>query len=311
MSTETQIKRICHRDWTEILDAWLAHLGPLSISPPGSPPDEGLVDNFALGSVFKKVVPPQIELRTPAIPGLNATMLHEGIYLVHKAANVLVAAQNQIAQGLPTWSIPTAYQSAFFSMEAMLQILGVAITEIDNKSMIVDIWPSVDAKASRQLKNSYQIGSEIHLLPVSRIDHHHRWAVLKRVLRMLSNSPISGKIINTIDAVDDKQFARPRNRLHYRTTWIFTDLHSFCSDVAYCRFTSAQSLLDHLDQEDNDFTVTLAYLLLAGNIALLSSLGNVSPLIASEVRLLNDACCTERMPFRNSCEEAMSVPLFV
>ncbi len=131
-----------------------------------------------------------------------------------QAANVLVASQSQVTGGLPTWSIATAYQSAFFSMEAMLLMLGVAVVEVNNKTLVFDIWPEVESSLSKKLKAQYKLGSEIQFVHHSRLEHHHRWAILKRVLRTLSNSPIAGAVINAINEIDDKEFARQRNRLH-------------------------------------------------------------------------------------------------
>ncbi|MDB5870885.1 MAG: hypothetical protein JWQ07_327 [Ramlibacter sp.] len=308
MSFETQLKRLSHRDWNAVQGAWIPAVAGLNIEYPGKPPAEAVEDVYLLAQAFASV-PAHSEIRTP-VSGVAVAMLHESIFLLHKAANVLVGAQTQALGGFPTWSVATAYQSAFFSMEALLQLLGVGIVEISDRTMLVDLWPSVEQRLSRKNRESYILGSEVHLLHINRVDHYHRWAVFKRVLRTLSNAPIEAGLINALQEIDDKEFARQRNRLQYKTSWTFGDLHTSTSSLTYCRFRTPPPLLDRLDVDNEDFSLVLATLLFSSSVGLLSALATHAPAIASEKELLASACAPDRLVLRTDFEYAQGGSIF-
>lgn len=307
MSFEKKIKRLSHRNWADVKNAWLPHVAQLTLAQPGQAPDAPLSEFHALAPIAPQV-PQDGEYRCD-VSGFRTALLHEGIYLLHKAANVLVASQTQVTEGLPTWSIATAYQSTFFSMEALLKLLGVTVVEVNNKTLLLDVWPTAEQAASKKVKALYKLGSEIQCVHHSRLEHHHRWAILKRVLRTLNNSPINQLVINAIDSIDDKDFARQRNRLHYSNEWAFNDLHSYYSPLTYCRFQSSPSLIARLYPDCEDFTVVLSTVLFSSTVSLLSSLGEISPMIADEHRLLDMACSVDRMRLRSDFEMAMDTPM--
>lgn len=307
MSFEVKIRRLSHRNWKDLVTSWLPHIAQLTLSHPGQPPEVPLSQFHGLERIAA-AVSKDGEYRSD-LQGLRSAQVHEGIYLLHKAANVLVASHQQVRGGLPTWSIPTAYQSAFFSMEAMLMLLGIAIVEVNNKTISLDIWPDVDNKATKKERALYKLGSEIQCISHSRFEHYHRWAVLKRILRTLIESPLSGEFINAICDIDDKQFARQRNKLHYSNVWMFDDLHTSVSPISYCRFQPPPSLIARLDPDHQDFTVVLATTLFSGAASLLSSLANISTLIADERDLLDAACSIHRMQLRPDYELALNASM--
>lgn len=305
MSFDLKLKRLSGRNWPDVASAWMQQVPQLVFDDgPGQRPDEDLCDFHALGEVTS-TIKPDGELRYE-LAGFRSAVLHEGIFLTHKAANVLVASHNQVVKGLPTWSVSTAYQSAFFSMEAMLRILGVAIIRANNKNIVVDVWPEVEKGSSNKTKRLYKLGMETQWVCYAHVDHFHRWAILKKVLRTLDNSPISNELINTLVSLDDKDFARQRNNLHYSNTWLFPDLHAYCSAISYCKFSQEKALIEYLDPIDQNFTVVLASFLLSANAALLAFLGQTSSLIKEEWKLLDGACSNARMRLRHEYEKAMS-----
>jgi hypothetical protein len=98
------------------------------------------------------------------LPELRHAILREGIFLLHKAAHVLGAAECQAYQGAPTWSLSTGYQAAFFCMESILRLLGIAIIEVNNKTFTVDVWPEVGSSASKAEKRAYKIGDDMQFI---------------------------------------------------------------------------------------------------------------------------------------------------
>lgn len=307
MSFEVKLKRLSERDWEDVKTAWLLPLSKLAFPKAGHPPDAVLADFYGLDQIAVSI-PKDAEYRGN-VDGLRAAVLHEGVFLLHKAANVLVGSHAQVVGGLPTWSVATAYQSAFFSMEAIFRLLGLAIVEVNNKTFMLDVWPEVERSASKKAKALYRLGDEMQFVCHNRIDHYHRWALLKRALRMLKNSPIRGEIINAIDAIDERDFAKQRNMLHYSNGWIFEDLHSFYSPLSYCRFSGSPPLVQRLDSEHPDFSVVLATVLLSSAASLLSSLGQSAPIMKIEWQLLNEACNNQRLSLRTEYESSMQVSL--
>lgn len=57
-----------------------------------------------------------------------------------------------------------------------------------------------------------------------------------KLLRTLSNSPINQLVINAIENIDDKDFARQRNKLHYSNGWAFDDIHAYYSHLHIADF---------------------------------------------------------------------------
>lgn len=307
MSFDGKLKRLGHRNWREISDAWAPYIAQLSFDAPGQRPDAPL-DQIAPLEETASRVPPDGELREEVL-GLRPALLHEGLFLLHKAANVFVASQLQVTGGLPTWSIASAYQSAFFSMEALLRLLGVVVVEIKNKTLVIDVWPEVEKNASKKQKALYRLGTDTQHVWHKALGHYERWAILKRVLRTLNESPIDFALIQALNELDDREFARQRNRLHYSNTWMFDDLHAFASSVSFCKWAPAHSLVSKLDPDGDDFTVVLAALVFSAASSLLAQLADTSPLIADERTLLDQACQPNRMTLRRSFESAMGVHL--
>ena len=188
-------------------------------------------------------------------------------------------------------------------------ILGVAVVEVNNKTLVLDVWPEIQKPANKKAIQSYKLGSEIQYVCHRRIEHYHRWAILKRVLRTLDNSPIDGAFINAINDIEDKAFAKQRNSLHYSNQWPFNDMHAYYSPISYCRFQSAPSLIERLDPDHQDFTVTLATTLFSNAASLLSSLARSSALMKDELNLLSEGCVLDRMKLRKEYEFAKNASM--
>lgn len=73
----------------------------------------------------------------------------------------------------------------------------------------------------------------------------------------------------------DKAFAKQRNSLNYSNQWPFDDLHAYYSPSQYCRFQNAPSLIERLDPDHQDFSVTLATSFFSNAASLLSSLASL------------------------------------
>lgn len=303
MSFENKVKRLSSRDWIQVSDELVAHTAELSAAVPGAKPAFSISEINALGLCVKTATRDG-ESRFEAIPGLGAAMLHEGIYMLHKSANVLVACHDQVVSGLPTWSLPTGYQAAFFASDAISKILGVAILEIDNIACTVDIWPKPDKAVRGKALAAYVCGSEVQVVRHERLQHFNRWTIFKRLMRMSANLPVDEVISNALQEIDDRDFARQRNDLHYETTWGFDDLHTYFNPPGFFDISNKQTLVARLESSRPDFSVALATTIFSIGASLLKSLGRVSTYAENEHKLLVSACTAPRMKLRDAFELA-------
>lgn len=294
MSFEKKVKRLSQRDWPQVSEGLLQYVAELSFTTPGQQPAFSLSELPSLTAAIQ-TMPRDGELRVERIPGLGAAMLHEGVFLLHKCANVLVASHDQAAVGLPTWSLPTGYQAAYFSADAILKLLGVAVIEVNSIPCTVDIWPEPPADLSRKQRDKYQPGSEIQLIRHDRLQHHHRWAVLKRVLRTTSGHPMDLELCEAIKSIGERDFARQRNELHYGTSWKFSDLHAYCSPIGFLRPQDKVALVSYLQPDRDEFSIALANVLFSFGVALLTAIAGNSPVIEDERALLVASCASSRM----------------
>jgi HEPN domain len=77
-------------------------------------------------------------------------LFREGVYWLHKALHVLGAAEIDADGGMPTWSLSSAYQSAFFSARSSMAFLGVAIAERAKTSYVVEFCRDMRTMSARE-----------------------------------------------------------------------------------------------------------------------------------------------------------------
>lgn len=305
MSFEKKIKRLSSRDWIQVANDQLQYAAQLSLTQAGQAPAFHLSELQGLSELIPKI-PRDGEYRDGGLPGLRAALLHEGIFMLHKSGNVLVASHDQVQGGLPTWSLPTGYQAAFFAAEGILKILGVAIIESANVACTIDVWPKAEAALKGKALAQYSIGSEIQFIRHDRLQHFHRWAILQRVLRMTMNHPLDPDLYSAVLALDEKDFARQRNELHYETAWKFADMHGYYSQPGFFDVPNKAALIACLNPDRDDFSVALGTVLFSFGIALLKPLAQVSAVIDGERQLLATSCTAPRMKLRSAFEASGS-----
>ena len=112
-----------------------------SLALPGSPPQMLLSEMAALGQCLGIDVLPKSQVRElfEPIPGLREAVLHDAIYLLHKAAHVLGSALVHVSSGMCTWSLSSAYQAAYFAMNSVMRFLGVAVVEYESRHFLIDV----------------------------------------------------------------------------------------------------------------------------------------------------------------------------
>ncbi len=113
--------KLITRKWPEVKDAWLGYIP--TIDPPGKPPESAIGDLPTLELHVTGMSQQQPKEVVEEIVGLRQGVFIEGLFLLHKAAHVMACAQVNVAKGLRSWSLSSAYQSAFFSMKAITHFL--------------------------------------------------------------------------------------------------------------------------------------------------------------------------------------------
>jgi hypothetical protein len=273
---ERKVRLIRARDWEILRTTWLDNVP--RISPPGAPPQLLLHELTDLESALKKLAPlASVELPAP-VPGLRPGLLHEGVFLMHKAAHVLGSALVHVSQGMCTWSASSAYQAAFFGMKAVSSMLGVTMVECGNRHFLIDAW----AAPKRPKRNARAITI---LANTDRNEQRHLWAYFQRTLSKTANhEPLCGKHVRSLLLQNDfKDFARQRNTLHYRTNaWGLGDLHQ-C--VIQDRFGRMQDKT--IEPGQQDFSLVLAFGIIQMGRKMLSQLAEQSAVIRGELALVD------------------------
>jgi len=239
-----------------------------------------------------------------------APLLHQGIFLLHKSANVLTAAQDQAHSGMPTWSLATSYQAGLFALDALLNLMGISVVTYQTRHFLIDVWPGPESKLSKKALASFRHGLEINAIPMtSSIHHYTRWAVLQRLLNTAKQLPIPDSIIEAFLNLDDHDFAEQRNDLHYSHTWTFGDIHQYVIDPDLLAIDTEEKLLACMSPKSNMFSYALGALCFFSASQLLKSLSTVAPAIEREYARLVESCDAPRLKSRATFEAASGLVL--
>ncbi|WP_186272013.1 hypothetical protein [Burkholderia gladioli] len=240
-SWETKVSRLRGRNHSDLIRGWLAHIP--TINSPGGPPREAITAISAIDAALVRV-PPTGELYE-SLGGDRSSVLHEALYLAHKAIHVQISCANAIRNGLHTWAVVDAYQASLFALGSVMAFLGLTVQRHENDFIVIDVWPDAGdvQKISKKIRGENDF---YHFLRFRTLDHFHKWAMLKRLLRtMESESRLVVLLRDALAERDDKEFARHRNVVHYQSAgWIAGDLICPSEDGPIKRARSAQDLFD-------------------------------------------------------------------
>ncbi|SEB03138.1 hypothetical protein [Paraburkholderia sartisoli] len=219
---ESKIDRIRGRSSDHVLRGWLAHVP--DIDPPGSPPREGISSISAIDAILPRV-PRTGEIVEP-ISGARSGVLHEAYYLAHKAVHVEITCANFVSSGRHTWAVVDAYQASLFALASIMCFLGMTVERADNDFVLVDVWGATQDEVNGKRGPANRETEAYQFLRFKTLDHFHKWAILKRVLRTLDTaSPLVVLLRDALNEHDDKEFARYRNTVNYQSAgWIANDL---------------------------------------------------------------------------------------
>lgn len=276
-------QKLVARTWTDVRDWWANYI-PV-IDPPGSPPADVVGNLPSVGKVLKNVQDDAPWEEDEEVGGLRAGVLAESLFTLHKAANVLGAAQVHVGKGLCSWSLSSAYHAAFFSAKAVLGLLGVTVIETNNRTYLIDVWPPPKKK-----KNLINAPSNTLFQLTHRVEHRQIWAWFQRMLRVTTVDEVTWpkKCVEGITDLDINDFARQRNTLHYATIeWPFQDLHQCVVMEQFGRHPAGLADGDAVSDPDNeDFSIALGLVTLRMAYQMVRDIAVHSEVIKVEGQLL-------------------------
>lgn len=279
---ETKLKRLSKKDYATTISRWSSTI--LTIPTPGTPPQEAVGSLIELAPALKNV-PRSAERREfIEIRGVRAGVLHESIYFLHKAWHVAALCTRHIEAGRLTWAEVDAYQSALFSMSAVLGLFGITFP---TQNTVLDVWPS-PSKVEKKAKTHVVPAdvNEIQIIAFQSLDHYVKWSILKRILRTCSPDSLAHTTGLAIADIGDTTFAERRNKVHYQAgKWLHKDLFEPLNSQTFGRSASEEILFDSLRQQDEHFSISLMLAMLNLSHRMASNIGALSGTIAAELAL--------------------------
>jgi hypothetical protein len=219
---ERKVERLHRKDYASLKKGWLAHIP--EIQPVGSPPQDGLDSISSIAEIFPKV--PRDGDFLAQVSGARPAVLHEAIYLAHKAVHVQISCAEAVRVGRHTWAIVDAYQASLFALGSILAFVGITVERHDNNFILIDVWATPDSRGTRRSGLSLDSEETYQLVRFKTLDHFQKWAILKRVLRTLKiKSPLVQLTSEALAPHDEKSFAKYRNFVNYNSGgWLSNDL---------------------------------------------------------------------------------------
>jgi len=275
------------RSWLQLRDMWVSC--SLGDHAPGTLPSTGVEESLELRTqalIVKALDENPQRTYLDDIPGVRSGVLLEGIALLHKAANVATAGQNDFEVGFRSWSVSTCYHASYFAMRSLCCLLGMVVVSIDGSTYVIDVCAEEKKhKAGRPKKEL------IYRAASGQATHQALWYLFQRLLRVTAVPaeiwpPEWAGALKRLDASD---FARQRNDIHYQSnSWPFADdLRALAPIVTHGTFGG--KVCEALDDADrDDFTVALSFVLLRMASQLLSDLAVDLSVVEREAGLLFD-----------------------
>ena len=282
------LKRLSAKRWVELRQLWLEHIP--EIEPAGAGPAELLEENVDLQSEMRRTSSATEHRFEPEVHPA-AQVFHEAVFASHRAVRVACAAQRQVDDGLPTWSISTAHQASMFALRSLLGLCGISYIEAEGVQCLVDVFPA-GKKGMRGRGSVIRVSRrEVQLLRVRKMEQRHWWLVLQRVLRTSSESFRCWRPFGTeLASCDVRVLSRERNVLHYRGKWFLGDLYKEDGKDGFGRIAGGEvpDIVDRFVTEGRwDGSLLLNRLLVTNAIAMLRDLGGLSHRVQGEVDIID------------------------
>lgn len=291
---DTKVKKlVLDRSWYQISDYWLSSIPRLD-------PDANFA--FEVLENFKPLVDilsstSDAELKVEIV-GLRETVFREAIFLFHKSINVLSIAELNANRGNPTWSLSTAYHSAFFGARALTRLLGVANATVGGKNWVIDIYPQW-VKSSKRKRNDINSQTDILIFESPKIEQRHHWRLFQRLARVTKfDDKTMSRLADDLWKTDEGDLTKQRHALLYgKNVWFFNDLYQTDIRSGFGIRTSNTSM--RTDAGTEDFTIFLAYSIVEFGIRLLRSIGEKANILKDSLNMIEQSITSDRHPIYN------------
>lgn len=287
---ERKIDKLTGKNWQELRFAWL-DLIP-EVAGPGRKPTELLSRNEMIRQQSAFAGQTGDHRFVPEF-NLAGQLFHESVYTLHTATRVSCAATQQALDGLPTWSISTAYQGSLLALRSLLGFCGIAYLEMSNCYYLMDVLPSDRRSRRRRPRRIHRsLSNEVQLIKIQQMHHTHWWLMFRRMLRTSFDlfSQWRYPFDHALAQCNPSIVSKHRNRLHYRGIWFFDDLFDHLELLSFGRFDSeeCQEVADKLQEENgSDGTLFLCLVLLGISIEMVRDLGKDNRLAEAEINLID------------------------
>ena len=287
MSLKHEWKHIRKRSWKNLRDVWMADIPEFPV--PGAPPDPGLEHLSPLQAIDIPVVgdPPVL---VQNVDGIRRNALWEAVFLFHKCAHANLAAQRLGQQGMHSWCMFNAYHSAYLGAKGIMELLGVALLNLDGKRVAIDLFPqpkNLSQKAAVRLRTSPQF-HEFLVIRLGYLGQSELWEAFQRVLRITSADCIDESLAKELKSIPYGKFSPPRNHFLYQAH--FWPLDDLMSDATFEKMNNLMGT--ELHAEEQGFLLRLSFTVYRLFEQFMSNLGEYSAVIKEQVgesRCLSDS----------------------
>lgn len=281
------IGKIQGKDWTLIKTESISSI-PI-ISEAGRAPEETIDKMSELENLFKQIRSAEksaqpnerlnIVFDKPMPIVARQYCFHQGLFLLHKASHILSAAELHCDQGILSWSLSSAYQSAFLGVKSILYLLGLAIVPFENDFYLLDLWRKIEKEdqniTAGIIRFNYKIG------------HRNIWELFTRILNSYTIDVWPREITERLAAYSEQDFAKQRNELHYwSASWLYDDLHQFQIDPTFGYYPNGIKTGLAEFQLQSDFSLVLAQVILNLGIRLIDDISTETNAIRLERELI-------------------------
>jgi len=285
-NNELNIKKIDGRDWESIKNKWLAYIP--NIVTPGAAPSIELKKFFGLQDLYSKTADANKAPYFEEVVSLRSAILWEGLYLTHKAIHVIGSANIHLDNGITSWSLPNAYQASFFTIKAIISLLGISFPQL-SKPFMIDCFPKGEELTRSQLKKGRVPKTELKFLIFNDLSHVEHWEILQRILFVSTVNCWDEDVIEYLKTMPGEKFVEERNNLHYvNNYWTFPQdlfvpniIPSFAESQDFT--TDYKEFITKCEHQHSFF---LNYTLIKMALSLVKDLGSLSNTVNDEYQLM-------------------------
>lgn len=225
-------------------------------------------------------------------------VFREALLWMHKAFHVLGASEMHIDLGLPTWSISSAYQGAYFAARSIMAFLGMSVTEFGRVSVVVDICRNTQGMRPQRIDALGVFAEDISFRSIGVLfDHRQMWLLFQRILRVSSCEVWPEGWANYFAQIDMADIPRQRNGLHYQLQyWIMDDLHDFVYSDEFSEIGPTGAGRELFNCAKENFSLVVCISLTRMAFLLFNDLCTLTDRLVKEQKKMTSAISFERHP---------------